>query len=958
MKTTMSNATRIRDGFSSSLAAALVPSDLPPINILIVDDEPRNLTVLETVLSDTGYRLVRALSADQALLALVNEEFALLILDVQMPDMTGFELAQIIKSRRKTAQIPIVFLTAHFNDDAHVLEGYGTGAVDYLHKPINGAALRSKVAVFAELHRKSQELALANRALAAEVVERVRAEDQLRQWNAVLDQRVVDRTQALDASNARLRMATDAVGLGFWTWNLGSDEWSWENDWPEVVFARPAVQWPHRASEFPGLLCEADREPFKQAVAQMIDSGTRFVFEGQVMRPDGSVRYVELDGRRTSHPHVPGQVLGTLRDVSERREAERELRESEARYRALFHSMDEGFCVLEAIFDDAGAPTDFMFVETNAAFHRHSGLAEVNGRLASAVVSQVDEDWLLAFGHVATTGEAFRRRDHVRGLGRVVDAYGFALEGVGAKRIAVLLRDVTESNRAEELLRERERFLSTVTDAASVGIAVVDSDYRYRFVNAAFVEMLEAGDEVQIGHPVGALNPQRWATTQSSIDRALQGERLSIEFTVTPPVGGSLRHVCAFLEPHVDEMNARTAAIVLVDITGVKSLEAELRAADRHKDEFLATLAHELRNPLAPVRNAVRILQIKAPAEARELVRASEIIERQVKVMARLIDDLMDVARINQGRIELQPKPTALTEIIALAVEASRPRIDGPGHTLVVTLPDEAIFVMADLTRLAQVFTNIITNAAKYTDKGGRIDLTARKLEAHVQVSVRDNGIGIEASNLTRVFDMFSQVEVALARSRGGLGIGLSLAKRLVEMQGGTICAQSEGLGHGSEFIITLPVVRHSDIAPSHVKTISSSACFGAVAPRTLVVDDNRDGAKTLVTLLSMYGIAAEVAFDGEEGLQKALALRPQLVLLDIGMPKMNGYELCRRIKAEPWGANTRVVAMTGWGDKDALKATTDAGFDRHLVKPVDDVLLLQVLHQLIPGATASHSPE
>jgi len=300
------------DLYSQSLAAALAPADLPSINILIVDDEARNLTVLETVLDDPSYRLVRALSADQALLALLNDEFALLILDVHLPGMSGFELAQTIKSRKKTAQIPIIFLTAHFHDDAHALEGYGTGAVDYLHKPVNAAALRSKVAVFAALYRKGQELALANRTLAAEVVERTRVEEQLRTWSTLMDQRVAALTQSLDGCLALLRAACESAPLALWTWKPADDLLTWENAWAATLFGSSAAALPSSSADLGARLAGPQaRERFEEALGRTSRTGERLVFEGALQGEAGS-RQIRLEGERIGHA---GLVVGLMREA-------------------------------------------------------------------------------------------------------------------------------------------------------------------------------------------------------------------------------------------------------------------------------------------------------------------------------------------------------------------------------------------------------------------------------------------------------------------------------------------------------------------------------------------------------------------------------------------------------------------------------------------------------------------
>jgi signal transduction histidine kinase len=559
--------------------AALRPTDAEPdagadarVNILIVDDEPKNLLVLESVLDEPEYRLVRANSGDEALLALMADDFAVLVLDVRMPGMTGFELAQMIKERKKTARIPIIFLTAYYNEDQHILEGYGSGAVDYLHKPVNPAVLRSKVAMFAELYKKGRELERANRQLLAEVAERRHAEVRLSELNESLDRRVTERTAELQVSEGRLR------------------------------------------------------------------------------------------------------------------------------------------------------------------------------------------------------------------------------------------------------------------------------------------------------------------------------------------------------------------------------------EANRRKDEFLATLAHELRNPLAPVRNAMQLLKLKG-AGGKELQWATDVVDRQVSAMGRLIDDLMDVSRINQGRIELRRELVDLNRALTDAIETTQPLIDECGHKLTFTPAPPDVLVDADRARLAQVFMNLLNNAAKYMDRGGSIALGVAIEGEQVSVTVKDAGIGIPSHRLEGVFEMFSQEEAALSRSRGGLGIGLSLTRRLIELHGGQITAASGGPGTGSEFVVRLPLARAQAEAGADAQ--AAVAVPDAATPlRILVADDNRDAAETLATLLEVLGHQVRSVHDGESALKAVTAFNPQLVLLDIGMPMLNGYDACRRIRVEPGGPARTLVAVTGWGQPDDLRSSKAAGFDDHLVKPIDMGALERVIRR------------
>jgi signal transduction histidine kinase len=558
-------------------------SNLFSVNILIVDDEPKNLTVLESLLDDSRYRLFRAESADEALLALVTEEFALLILDIRMPGMTGLELAKIIKDRKKTSRIPIIFLTAYYNDDLHVLDGYGSGAVDYLHKPVNSVILRSKVAVFAEMHLRTRESELANRALIAEIAERRRVEHELRELNNTLELRVAERTVAL--------------------------------------------------------------------------------------------------------------------------------------------------------------------------------------------------------------------------------------------------------RKSEEVLKD----------------------------------------------------------------------------------------------------------------------------ADQRKDEFLATLAHELRNPLAPVRNSLELMK-RANGNTALIDQVRSTMERQISHMVRLIDDLLDVSRITRNRLELKLEQVELANVLHDAVEACRPHCERAGHALTIVLPPEPIYLRADPTRLVQIFGNLLTNACKYTKPGGHIWLTAARQGNEVIVSVKDTGIGIPPVMLPKVFDLFTQIDNSLERSAGGLGIGLSLAKRLTEMHEGIVTAHSEGQDQGSEFIVRLPISSgvssseaSSAVAMSAPPQPAADKSRSAGARRILVVDDTRDSADSLAMLLKITGHETQTAHNGLEAIEKAESYRPNVILLDIGMPKMNGYDACRAIRGQPWGQDIKMIALTGWGQEEDRRKSKDAGFDGHLVKPVDISALLALLADAQP---------
>lgn len=381
------------------------------------------------------------------------------------------------------------------------------------------------------------------------------------------------------------------------------------------------------------------------------------------------------------------------------------------------------------------------------------------------------------------------------------------------------------------------------------------------------------------------------------------------------------------------------------DIEDHKRAEETLKEADRRKDEFLATLAHELRNPLAPLRNGLELMRL-AQDNQEMLEQARAMMDRQLGQMVRLIDDLLDVSRISRGRIELRRERVELAEVLRQAIETSRPLIEAGGHQLIVEESPTPVIVEADLMRMSQVFSNLLNNAAKYTPSGGQIVVAIAREDGGVAVSVRDTGVGIPAAMLPRVFEMFAQVDRSLERSQGGLGIGLSLVKKLVEMHGGSVEARSEGHGKGSEFVVRLPTVG----SPSDSgRSDSSEQADAPASRRVLVVDDNVDAALSMAMMLKVMGNETRTAHDGLQAIEVAADYRPDVVLLDIGMPKLNGYEAARRIREQPWGREMVLAAITGWGQDDDRRRSLEAGFDHHLVKPIDLAALQKLLRPKRP---------
>jgi signal transduction histidine kinase len=410
------------------------------------------------------------------------------------------------------------------------------------------------------------------------------------------------------------------------------------------------------------------------------------------------------------------------------------------------------------------------------------------------------------------------------------------------------------------------------------------------------------------------------------------------------------------LNVHLKRANTeleQTNRVLQSEVSERARAEAALKEADRHKDEFLAVLAHELRNPLAPIRNAVEIMRRSSLADP-QLVWSRDVVERQVKHLTRLVDDLLDVSRITRGNINLSREPVAVATIVARAIETIQPLIAEQRHQLTVEVADEVLEVEGDLTRLTQVLGNLLNNAAKYTDPGGNILLSARREGSDVEIRVRDNGIGIPPTLLPRLFQLFTQVDGAAHRAQGGLGIGLALVRQLVQMHGGSVTAYSDGPGTGCEFLIRLPLrtrrTREKRPDGAEVAVMTNGSKSGH---RILLADDNRDALDSLATLLQCDGHEVHTAGDGAEALEVAAQCKPDVVLLDIGMPKLDGYEVARRIRAEPWGKQAVLIALTGWGQDEDRRRSREVGFNSHLVKPLDPETLSSLLGGLPTPATS-----
>ena len=626
----------------------------------------------------------------------------------------------------------------------------------------------------------------------------------------------------------------------------------------------------------------------------------------------------------------------------ERLRSEDALRESEERYRTLFSSIDEGFCVIELIFNELNQAVDYRFLEVNPTFERQVGLHEAAGQLVSELIPNLEPYWYEIYGRVSQTGEAVRFINEVKGLGRWLDVYACRVGGPDSRKVAVVFNDISERRRSEEALRNSEERYRYLFNSIDEGFCVVEMmfdeqeqpiDYRFLEVNPTFEK--QSGLHNAAGKRIRELAPEieaSWFTRYGDV--AVTGE--PVRFINESKILNSWFDVYAF---RVGGQESRRVAIIFNNITERTKSEQALRESaealadlDRRKDEFLAMLGHELRNPLAPLSYAVHMLGLQANENPLQQ-QSRQIIERQVSQLKRLVDDLLEISRVTTGRLQLREERIVVSGFVERAVETAQPLITQRRHELTVSLPSRPIWLHADAARMEQVVVNLLTNAAKYTDEGGQIGLTVQQEGDEMVLRVWDTGVGIASEFLPRIFDLFTQAARSLDRSEGGLGIGLCLVKRLVELHAGSVEAHSV-LGQGSEFVVRIPSTQATlSVLPLD---LVGSALPMAKRCRVLIVDDNVDAAQSLALLLTASGHDVRIAHDGPTAVDAAVEYRPDLALMDIGLPGFDGYEVAQRMRQQSLLEHALLVAMTGYGqEKDRVRSLA-AGFDHHLVKPVN----------------------
>ncbi len=790
------------------------------INILLVDDQRTNLTVLEAILADLDQVLVSVTSGEHALRQLLEREFAVVLMDVQMPTMSGFETAELMRSHPRSREVPIIFLTAESDVGFPVEQAYALGAVDYLTKPLNPVILRSKVAVFIDLYRKTAEIARHER-------ERHLA--------------------ALKTRDERIRL--------------------------------------------------------------ILDNTRDYAFIGT--DPDGVI--TEWEGGAEN-------ITGWWADSA------------------------------------CGQSSAIIFTPED----RQAGMPEAEMRRARDTGRAEDKRW-----HVRRDGTRFFAEgvmvplrddeERLRGYAKIFrDATAERLAAERLKESEVQLDQSRQrSRRAEQELQR----LAAVTEQSSDFIGIANAQGQASYLNRAGLAMVGLAPDADVRAYMVAdfLAPGSAQLVRQAIMPALRGPagewegELEFRHFVSGRVIPVYYKGFALHDEHGETVGM---AAITRDISEQKRVEAELRRiaadlseADRRKSEFLATLAHELRNPLAPIRTGLDLMRLSGGAPA--LAKVHAMMDRQLGHLIHLVNDLLDVARITRGKIELRKEPTDLGSLVAMAVETSAGALDGAGHRLAVEVADAGAPLEVDVTRVVQVLSNILNNAAKYTPPGGWVKLAAWREHGEAVVAISDSGVGIPAEAMATLFDMFTQVGRNLERAQGGLGIGLSLVRQLVELHGGTVHAASPGRDQGSTFTVRLPLSGQGAPAARAAAAAPGQAQVDAPARqglRILVVDDNADAAESLAALLELRGHSTRTARGGQQGYALACEFLPQLAFVDIGMPGMNGHEVARAVRATDSLAGVLLVALTGWGAREDVAQSARAGFDLHLTKPIDAGALDAVL--------------
>jgi PAS domain S-box-containing protein len=759
--------------------------------------------------------------------------------------------------------------------------------------------------------------------------------------------RTRDRVLLARQTRERLDLALAAGRMEFWEWDVGNGRVSVSGN-ARGIFGRGRSviedAWPQTHPD--------DSEHVKATIQRALESQRSYSFASRIIHArTGQIRWIE------THGHVErdgaGQAIritGVTIDVTDKHKAIEEkqqaLLEKEKAFQASRLTEQRFQVALKAgsivVWScDSEKRYTWLYnplvgVNTNRFIGRK--IDETIPKQYPAYAEAIERVFSTAQGEQVTV--TFPQRDEVRHfvsrIDPIIDDSGLVAGLIGASV------DITDLQRAETAARESAEQLRMVIDSLPVLISYIDCEHRYRFNNAAYRDWFGlAREDVEGRHLRDVLGEDAYEVTRPLLERVLSGETIQEYAHMRYRLGGT-RDVKITYVPHRTGATVAGAIALVEDVSMQKRLEEEIKQESRRKDEFLATLAHELRNPIAPIRYSAALLTDAASPSSVQYVR--RVVERQAAHISRLLDDLLDVSRITRDVIELKREAFDLCDLVRNAIEAIRPALSNSRHQLSVSIPSQPIWICGDTTRLLQCVGNLLDNAAKYMEPGGRIEVYVERKGDSAAVRVKDTGVGLAPEMLAHVFDLFSQVHKSLRVSKGGLGIGLAVVKKLVELHGGTIEAGSDGLGRGAQFVIRLPLHANNELPVNDAVHDGNVVPLFPSHPNILVVDDNRDAAEALAALLRAQESQVTLAFDGESALQTFDSMQPSIVLLDMGLPDTDGTAVARQIRQRSRGKSVFIVAITGWGQESDRKRTREAGVDVHLVKPVDPGFLLQLL--------------
>ncbi len=755
--------------------------------------------------------------------------------------------------------------------------------------------------------------------------------------------------QELERTRERLDLALAAGDVATWVWDIREDRLYADKNL-ELYFnigKNDADGSP--LAEYMKAIHPDDRDSVTTTINDALEKSPDIFTEYRARGADGRWRWLLVRG--TIERDDSGKAVrlpGVALDITRRKQAEEALRESQHRFETLFSVIDEGYCLCEIITNDEGRPVDYRFLEVNPQFEHFTGLKDAVGRRAYEAIPGLEPAWAEAYGKVALGGRPTRFQMGSEAMGRFFDVFAAPMMPHG--RFSLVFKDITAARASAEALRKSEERKASILASAMDCIITMDHEGRIVDFNPAAERTFGHRSDDVVGRTVAeVIIPERLRTAHwEGMKRYLEtGEQRILGQLVELPAlraDGSEFHAEISINVVGSAGGPPFFTAFLRDITERKAIEASLKDADRKKDEFIATMAHELRNPLAPIRTALDVLQSKGVPEEtnQEMLR---LMDRQLSHMVHLIEDLLDVSRISQGKIELRKQLLDLSSVIHEAVEANKPYCNTAGTSIELDLPRRSFLLYADRTRLIQVIGNLLHNACKFSRHGTSIHVQVKELDSVAEIRVKDQGIGIAAERLPDIFTMFSQVEAPLDRSHGGLGIGLSLVKSMVELHGGSVEAHSEGLGKGSEFIIRIPMIPVP--AMEGERTRQDKGAGPARRLRVLIADDHLDTIQSLSALLTVHGHEVHVAHDGAQAVEISKRVDPHVAILDIGMPRLNGYEAAANIRERSTNGRPVLAALTGWGQLHDRERSREAGFDHHMVKPVEPSRLLEWLNGL-----------